>query len=105
MEAESGCSSSSPAENLTEDQKERIHINKEKAHALRERRRKAKPYDGPTRKSGCLSSVTHGADACTPDLSKQPLSLKNTHAGFIIDDDDESSGRTHSYRRVEEEGK
>lgn len=102
MEAESTCSSSAsePQEDLTEEQRERIRRNRGRAHALREQRRKAKPYDGLIKRN--VSSCT--VASCTPDPS-MPLSSRNSHAGFIIDDADDSSGPTHSYRRVEEEGK
>ena len=101
MEAESRCSPELEVD-LTEEQLKRIHRNKGKALALRKQRRKAKPYDGPSKKTD--STVTLASSTPNPPM-QQPLSSRSYHAGFIIDDDDDSSGRMHSYQRLEEEGK
>ena len=85
---------------LTEEQKRRIQKNKERAQTLREQREKAKPYDaGSIKKKGL-----QGASSSTSfDVSQQVKSSRNTHAGFIIEDDEEVK-QLDCYRKVEDEG-
>ena len=79
----------SPQE-LSEEQKQRIQRNKDKALALKERRKQAKPYDRPAK-----VSVRASRD--------QPS--RDSHSGFMFEEEEEATAHKHKYHRVEEEGK
>lgn len=80
---------------LTEDQKRRIQKNKDKARLLKEQRKRAAPYERP---------VSTGATCLSRDPQPSSSSCKNSHAGFMYDEDDSVTAQQHKYRRVEENG-
>lgn len=83
---------------LTEEQKRRIQKNKDKAMLLKEQRKRAAPYERP---------VSTGATCLSRDpqpSSSSSSSYKNSHAGFMYDEDDSVTAQQHKYRRVEENG-
>ncbi len=87
---------------LTEEQKQRIHRNKEKALALRDLRKKSKPYDKVSERSS--KQRQGGSSSVSLDKQSQPLrSARNTHAGFIMDDDEDAK-KAHAYKKVEDAG-
>lgn len=93
-------------EELTAEQKRRILRNKERALALKEQRRLAKPYDRPDSPKGKnvpLSSSTYQPSSSSRDTPPQPSAFRNSHAGFMFNDEDTSVQR-HEYRRVEDDG-
>jgi len=82
---------------LTEEQQKRIHKNKEKALALRETRKKAKPYEEPATKQKRASW------SAKYEVPQRATSSRNTHAGFIVDEDEDTIQKK-KYRKVEDEG-
>lgn len=84
---------------LTEEQKKRIQKNKDKARLLKEQRKRAAPYERP------VSNLNSGATCLSRDpqpSSSSSSSYKNSHAGFMYDEDDSITAQQHKYRRVEE---
>lgn len=76
---------------ITEEKKRRAQKNKERALALKEQRRRAKPYD---------RQEAHA----TPSSSRDPLpAARNSYAGFMYEEED--LVKQHRYRLVEEDGK
>ena len=85
---------------LTEQQRDRIQKNKQRAQGLKELRKRSKPYErhdtACTTGSSVMTKNTHQAQV--------PPALRNSHAGFIFDEED-CLTQQHKYQRVEEEGK
>ena len=99
-----------PAIDLTEEQKKRIESNREKAKALRKKRIQEKPYARPStssentmtklsspRKPAFVSISSHVTP--TPPTGSQ----WDTYGGYILDD--EQAHGNYSAKAVEEEGK
>jgi hypothetical protein len=88
---------------ITEEQKRRAQINKEKALALKEKKRpRGTPYD----RHANQESLT----PATPSSSRDPLPKlvsaapsRNSYAGFMYDEETDSA-QQHKYRLVEEDG-
>ena len=87
---------------LTTDQKKQIQKNRERAQALREQRRQSKPYDKPD--SSPIKRVINTPAASTSCETLPAINLRNSHAGFMYDDDSNASGQVKMYQRVEEDG-
>lgn len=110
MEGEEGASTTTPAIDLTEEQKKRIESNREKAKALRKKRIQEKPYARPStssnspttklsspRKPAAIPASSHVTP--TPPTGSQ----WDTYGGYILDD--EQTHGNYSAKAVEEEGK
>ena len=87
---------------ITEDQKKRAQRNKERALALKEQRRRAKPYD---RQEGGGGTLARAAPSSSRDpFPKQPAvpaPSRNSYAGFMYEEEELAQ---HRYRLVEEDG-
>ena len=88
-------------EELTVDQKELIQRNKERARALKEQRRRVKPYDRPGGGVEKAHSISLHAQSHHQELQH---AQRNSHAGFMFDSEEESASQQHRYRQIEEEG-
>ena len=104
---ESSSSSDSGSLKLSEGQQERIQRNRERAKALRQARRSAKPYDkSPKAVAGFASNtgrtseyVSRQSGTARPSTGR----FTDTHGGYLLDD--EQSSEQHSYCVVEDDGK
>lgn len=100
---------SSPGPELTEEQKERIESNREKAKALRKKRIHEKPYARPSTNSDNPGLAKHSSPRKFPPTPNHVTptpptgSQWDTYGGYILDNDEQ----THSYsgNTVEEEGR
>ena len=90
-EQEAACTSQS----LTTEQRKLIQTNKERAREVRERKKRVKPYDRPVSPKEITKSPVPN--------STTTAGLRNSHAGFMFDDEGGDSGQQHTYQRVEEE--
>ena len=86
---------------VAEEKLERARKNKERALELRKSRNRAHPYSKPS----SSSSVTGGnpvSHVRTPNTNSSASSLRDSHAGYIIED--EPTDHAPVYRVVEESG-
>ena len=98
--------STTPALDLTEEQKKRIESNREKAKALRKKRIQEKPYARPST-SSADNSTTKISSPRKPTPSHVTLtpptgSQWDTYGGYILDD--EQTHTNYSAKAIEEEG-
>lgn len=90
---------------LTEQQKMRTQRNKERAQALKEQRKHAKPYDRPSQERGKSPSTSHDSLLrLQPTALPDPAPFRNSCAGFMYEEEDDTAPQ-HRYRQVEEEGR
>ena len=82
---------------LTEEQKQRIQRNKEKAKSLRDARKAVQPYSTPFKTVNSASEL----DNSSPKAS---FSAVDTCGGFLLEDEDEPERKSHGYRMAEEIG-
>ena len=111
MEGEESASTT-PALDLTDEQKKRIESNREKAKALRKKRIREKPYarpstssaDNPTTKLSPLALSTSSRKPTPSHVTPTPPtgSQWDTYGGYILDDEETHSN--YSAKPVEEEG-
>ena len=92
--------------NLTAEQKQLIQKNRERAREVRERKKRVKPYDRPanTPNELVIEHPVVGANSRDHSTALQNAGLRNSHAGFMFDEEDDDSCQQHTYHRVEEEG-
>lgn len=86
---------------IAKEKLERARKNKEKALELRKSRNRAHPYSKPSSSSSVAvgNPVSH---VRTPNTSGSAPSLRDSHAGYIIED--EPTKHAPVYRVVEESG-
>ena len=92
-------------EELTADQKQRIQRNKERAQALKERRKSSKPYNRPGGQERTHSGSATSSHTQSHDQNQQPAPFIDSHAGFMFDTEEDGSSQQHRYRQIEEEGR
>lgn len=92
---------------LTEDQKSRTQRNRERAQALKEQRRREKPYD---RLDAGIAGKIPGSSSSRDPL-RQPLRqptlapFRNSHAGFMYEEEEGGATQQLKYRQVDEDGR
>lgn len=87
---------------LTGDQRSRIKANHERALAIREQRKRLRPQEVVDSKKKAKESDFSSKYL---DSSVQKLTaLRDSHAGFMFDEDTDEQDQKHKYRRVEEDG-
>ena len=100
----------SSAQQLTEEQRERIERNRNRAKALRKERLASTPYEKP--QSSDTSKPKYSPSKAsrdvtfvhvhTPTKTHLVSSTKNTHGGYMLDD--EQSDQKRHFKIVEDEG-
>lgn len=94
--------STTPALELTEEQKKRIESNKEKAKALRKKRLQQKPYDRPATSDSPTATRTKVSAGKPAPSHVIPPSQWDTYGGYILEDD--QPHHSHGGKTVEEDG-